>query len=123
MPLSQEFEAALLYAAEAHREQVRKGSGVPYLIHPLNVAKLLIQKGCERDVVVAGLMHDTVEDTWVAPAGPKPPYEQGLCARVAIYDLMTGAPFPESTALHAVVDDCDGAPTAASIGMPASRAF
>ena len=54
---------AIELAARAHRGQVRKGSGVPYLIHPLNVAKLLIQEGCEEEVVVAGLMHDTVEDT------------------------------------------------------------
>ena len=36
---------------------------MPYLIHLLNVAKLLIQEGFGEEVVVAGLMRDTVEDT------------------------------------------------------------
>ena len=54
---------ALEWAARAHRGQVRKGSSVPYLVHPLNVAKILIHQGCEEDLVIAGLLHDTVEDT------------------------------------------------------------
>ena len=54
---------AIEMAARAHRGQLRKGSGVPYLIHPLNVAKLLIEEGCEEELVVAGILHDTVEDT------------------------------------------------------------
>lgn len=50
-------------AAAAHSGQFRKGTLVPYLIHPLRVAKTLIDLGCEEDLVVAGVLHDTVEDT------------------------------------------------------------
>jgi (p)ppGpp synthase/HD superfamily hydrolase len=59
---------AIEFAARAHRGQYRKGTGIPYLIHPLNVARTLIEAGCEEDVVVAGLLHDTVEDTPVTLA-------------------------------------------------------
>ena len=58
------FEA-VRFAAEAHTGQFRKGSRVPYLIHPLNVAKILLDHGCSDDLAIAGLLHDTVEDTEV----------------------------------------------------------
>ncbi len=54
---------ALRFADEAHSGQFRKGSRVPYLIHPLNVAKILLDRGCSDELAVAALLHDTVEDT------------------------------------------------------------
>ena len=57
--------AAVRFAADAHSGQFRKGSRVPYLIHPLNVAKILLDHGCSDDLAIAGLLHDTVEDTAV----------------------------------------------------------
>jgi len=55
--------AAVRFAAEAHSGQFRKGSRVPYLVHPLNVAKILLDHGYPDHLAVAGLLHDTVEDT------------------------------------------------------------
>lgn len=57
--------AAVRFAADAHAGQFRKGSRVPYLIHPLNVAKILLDHGCSDRLAIAGLLHDTVEDTAV----------------------------------------------------------
>jgi (p)ppGpp synthase/HD superfamily hydrolase len=54
---------AIEVAARAHRGQCRKGTKIPYIVHPLAVAKILIDAGCPEDVVVAGILHDTVEDT------------------------------------------------------------
>ena len=54
---------AIEFAARAHRGQCRKGTKIPYIVHPLAVAKILIDAGCPEDVVVAGILHDTVEDT------------------------------------------------------------
>ena len=54
---------AIVFAAEAHSGQYRKGSLIPYLIHPLEVGNILIEYGCSPDVVAAGILHDTVEDT------------------------------------------------------------
>jgi (p)ppGpp synthase/HD superfamily hydrolase len=56
---------AIEFSARAHRGQFRKGTEVPYLIHPLMVAKTLMEIGSCEDVVIAGLLHDTIEDTAV----------------------------------------------------------
>lgn len=56
---------AIEFAAVAHRGQVRKGSDTPYIVHPAEVMQILTENGCEEKVIVAGLMHDTVEDAGV----------------------------------------------------------
>ena len=57
---------AIEFAARAHRGHYRKGTEIPYIVHPLAVAKILIDAGCPEDVVVVGILHDTVEDTPVS---------------------------------------------------------
>lgn len=57
-----ELEHAIDIATTAHESQKRK-SGEPYIIHPLAVAKLLIDWEMDIDSVIAGILHDTVEDT------------------------------------------------------------
>ena len=54
--------SAIDYATEKHAGQKRK-SGEPYINHPLAVAEILIEWGVDIDTVVAGVLHDTVEDT------------------------------------------------------------
>ena len=49
-------------AEEMHRGQLRK-SGEPYLIHPLAVSEILADLGMDEETIVAGLLHDVVEDT------------------------------------------------------------
>src|SRR3979409_1797334 len=61
--LSLDCERALRLAAVGHRNQVRKGSGVPYIEHPLAVAMILDHSGFDEETVIAGLLHDLVEDT------------------------------------------------------------
>jgi len=58
------FEA-IEFAARAHRHQQRKGTRVPYIVHPLGVAHILIDHECPQELVIAGILHDTVEDTGV----------------------------------------------------------
>ena len=49
-------------ANNAHKDQLRK-SGEPYLIHPMAVAEILADLGMDEETIVAGLLHDVVEDT------------------------------------------------------------
>lgn len=58
------FEA-IEFAVKAHSGQYRKGSKVPYIVHPIAVGKMLIEAGCSDEVVIAGLLHDTIEDAHI----------------------------------------------------------
>ncbi len=54
---------AIEFAAHAHAGQYRKQTRLPYIIHPMSVARILIEAGQDSRVVVAGLLHDVLEDT------------------------------------------------------------
>lgn len=56
------LHAALDYAAEAHQNQVRKGTSIAYLSHLLGVSSLVIEHGGDEDQAIAGLLHDMLED-------------------------------------------------------------
>jgi (p)ppGpp synthase/HD superfamily hydrolase len=53
---------ASAYAAEAHRDDLRKGTTIPYLSHLWSVAALVLEHGGDDEQVAAGLLHDVVED-------------------------------------------------------------
>jgi len=57
------IEEAIELAAQAHDGQFRKGTRTPYISHPYAVGLMLMNAGCSETVVIAGILHDTVEDT------------------------------------------------------------
>lgn len=54
---------AIEFAAIKHNNQKRKGGDTPYIVHPLEVMQILTDNGCEEKVIIAGILHDTLEDT------------------------------------------------------------
>jgi (p)ppGpp synthase/HD superfamily hydrolase len=59
---SDRINHALAFAAKHHDQQVRKGTRPPYLTQPANVAVILTRYGQEDETIVAGILHDVVED-------------------------------------------------------------
>ena len=85
---SDRIERALLASLAAHDGQWRKGSaGVPYAVHPLHVALVLARWGLDEDVIVAGLLHDVVEDSpdWTLPrvSGEFGPHVAGIVGELS----------------------------------------
>lgn len=54
---------AIIFATQAHQGQKRKGSGLDYICHPLEVLQILTQCDAALPVLIAGVLHDTIEDT------------------------------------------------------------
>jgi (p)ppGpp synthase/HD superfamily hydrolase len=54
---------AIIFAAQKHAGQTRKGTNIPYITHPVEVMQILTAAGCTERVIIAGILHDTLEDT------------------------------------------------------------
>lgn len=54
---------AITVSSLAHKHQKRKGNRTPYIAHPLAVGLILSQLGQREEVIIAGILHDTLEDT------------------------------------------------------------
>lgn len=58
---------AIIFASIKHQNQKRKGTNLPYIVHPMEVMQILTENGCSENVIVAGILHDTLEDTDTTP--------------------------------------------------------
>jgi (p)ppGpp synthase/HD superfamily hydrolase len=64
-----QLDAALAFAASAHQGQKRKGTAIPYIVHPVGVMVVLLQAGeTDAEVLAAALLHDTLEDAGITLA-------------------------------------------------------
>ena len=77
------IEKAVKFAIKAHEGQVRKGSTVPYINHPLEVCTIVSLMTDDEDVRVAALLHDTVEDTSVTIEEIKRNFGERVASMVA----------------------------------------
>jgi (p)ppGpp synthase/HD superfamily hydrolase len=66
MVYTEQIKKAIRFAIKTHevyQKQKRKGKDVPYITHPLAVGLILAHAGASEDVIVAGILHDTIEDS------------------------------------------------------------
>ena len=66
MKYTLKIQKAIKFAAKTHQvyqNQKRKGKEIPYITHPLTVGLILSLAGASEDVIVAGILHDTIEDS------------------------------------------------------------
>ena len=59
------FDDAARFAVEAHADMTRKGGGLPYILHPFEVATIAASMTSDEEVLAAALLHDVVEDAGV----------------------------------------------------------
>ena len=58
-------EKAIIFAREKHKNQFRKGTPIPYIVHPIDVMQILRENDADETTITAGLLHDTIEDAGV----------------------------------------------------------
>ena len=89
-PLSH-LEEALVFAAQKHKDQTRKGTAIPYISHLLQVSGIALENGADEDEAIAALLHDVMEDQDVT--------EQELTARFgpAVAAIVAGCSDSAST--------------------------
>ena len=58
---------AIIFATLKHQTQNRKGTSTPYIVHPMEVMQILTDMHCKESVIIAGILHDTLEDTETTP--------------------------------------------------------
>jgi (p)ppGpp synthase/HD superfamily hydrolase len=75
--------AALEFAAEHHEGQ-RRSDAAPFILHPLEVALLLLNRGYDDEVVAAGILHDTIESTDATSDELRERFGPQVCALVAV---------------------------------------
>ena len=60
------FNHAIEYAVNAHSGYTRKGTGQPYIVHPMEVAAIVSTMTLDEDILAAAVLHDVVEDAGVS---------------------------------------------------------
>lgn len=66
MIYTQKIQHAIRFSIKTHegyQKQKRKGKDVPYITHPLTVGLILASAGASEDIIIAGILHDTIEDS------------------------------------------------------------
>jgi hypothetical protein len=58
---------AIIFATLKHQNQKRKGTEIPYIVHPMEVMQLLTAEDLPEEIIIAGILHDTLEDTDTKP--------------------------------------------------------
>ena len=80
---SSAVEEAVTFATECHKGAFRKGTDTPYIVHPLEVAQILSSVKADYNLIIAGLLHDVVEDSGVSAETIKEKYGEDVALLVA----------------------------------------
>lgn len=60
--LTDRFDRSLMFASDLHRDQLRKGTKIPYVAHLIGVASIALEHGANEEEAIAALLHDSIED-------------------------------------------------------------
>jgi (p)ppGpp synthase/HD superfamily hydrolase len=73
---------AIEFASLAHAGEFRKGTTIPYIVHPLDVFSILLKNGSSEDLAIAGVLHDVLEDTTRTRKDIKKNFGDAVCSLV-----------------------------------------
>jgi myo-inositol-1(or 4)-monophosphatase len=74
---SSRIDEAIIFAVKAHANAARKGTNIPYILHPIEAAVIVASITDDPDVIAAAVLHDVLEDTDVTPEQLE--FEFGSC--------------------------------------------
>ena len=57
------LDRAIIFATEAHKGQFRKGTQIPYILHPMEAAAIVSTMTTDSEIIAGAVLHDVVEDT------------------------------------------------------------
>ena len=72
------IQKAIIFATLKHKDQKRKGTDIPYIVHPMEVMQILTEMNCSENVIIAGILHDTLEDTDTTPEEIRKEFNQDV---------------------------------------------
>ncbi len=93
--LNNQFNEALTWAADLHKNQARKTSKSPYIAHLLSVAGLVLENGGTEKQAIAALLHDSIEDQGVTVSLIASRFSQEVADLVDAVTELYSDPKPE----------------------------
>ena len=99
--MTEKFNQACLYATKKHEGQMRKSTPMPYIVHIYEVVQLLKESGADEDTIVAGILHDTVEDTNTTLSEIKELFGEKIAAFVDVLSEDKSLPYAERKHIQA----------------------
>jgi (p)ppGpp synthase/HD superfamily hydrolase len=86
---------AIIFASRKHEAQKRKGTNIPYFSHCAEAMQILTANGCPEQVIIAGVLHDVLEDTDTTPHELKEHFGEDVCRIVSAESEDKSKPWKE----------------------------
>lgn len=91
---------AFSYAGEKHSKQHRKGTTIPYIVHIYEVYEYLREERADEETLIAGVLHDVVEDTGTSIDEIKEHFGENIANLVSIESEVKGLPYLVRKTMH-----------------------
>lgn len=96
----EKLNKAIEFASIKHANQKRKGTTIPYIVHPIEVMQILRENGASENAQIAGVLHDTIEDTATTYAEIKELFGADIANMVGMESEKKGIPYRERKYEH-----------------------
>ncbi len=94
------YDKAFEYASKKHAKQKRKGTKIPYIVHLYEVSQYLREEGADENTIIAGILHDVVEDAGATLEEIKNLFGEEVANMVGFESENKALPYVERKKLH-----------------------